>query len=55
MSSGSLGGREFGARAVLVDAISPEAAEFYRHFDFHDLDERRLWRRLGDIEGALGS
>ena len=49
------GGREFGARAVLVDAISPEAAEFCRHFDFHDLDERRLWRRLGDIERALGS
>lgn len=49
------GGREFGARAVVVDAISPEAAEFYRHFDFHDLDERRLWRRIGDIERALGS
>ena len=48
------GGREFGARAVIVDAISDEAAEFYRHFDFHDLDERRLWRRLGDVERALG-
>jgi predicted N-acetyltransferase YhbS len=48
------GGREFGARAVVVDAISEEAADFYRHFDFHDLDERRLWRRLGDIENALG-
>ncbi len=49
------GGREFGARAVVVDAISDEAAEFYRHFDFHDLEERRLWRRLGDVENALGS
>ena len=49
------GGRAIGARAVLVDAISPEAAEFYRHIDFHDLDERRLWRSLGDIERALGS
>jgi len=49
------GGREFGARAVVVDAISPEAAGFYRHFDFHDLDAQRLWRRLGDIERALGS
>jgi predicted N-acetyltransferase YhbS len=49
------GGREFGARAVVVDAISDEAAEFYRHFDFHDLDERRLWRRLGDVENVLGS
>lgn len=49
------GGREFGARAVVVDAISADAAQFYRHFDFHDLDVRRLWRRLGDIERALGS
>lgn len=48
------GGREFGARAVVVDAISDEAAEFYRHFDFHDLAERRLWRRLVDVERALG-
>ena len=43
------------ARAVVVDAISEQAAEFYRHFDFHHRDERRLWRRLGDIERALGS
>lgn len=47
------GGREFGARAVVVDAITPTAAAFYRHFGFHDLDDRRLWRRLGDIERAL--
>lgn len=49
------GGRDFGARAVVVHAISPEAAAFYRHFDFHDLDAQRLGRRLGDIERALGS
>jgi len=49
------GGREFGARAVVVDDNSPAPAGFYRHFDFHDLDTRRLWRRLGDIERALGS
>jgi len=48
------GGREFGARAVVVDAVDEAAAEFYRHFDFHDLDEARLWRRLGDIAAALG-
>jgi len=35
---------------VVVDAISGQAAEFYRHFDFRDLDERRLWRRLTDVE-----
>ena len=50
------GGRQFGARAVVVDAISPEAAAgFYRHVGFHDLDAQHLWRRLGDIERALGS
>jgi len=48
------GGREFGARAVVVDAIDEGAASFYRHFGFRDLDERRLWRRLTDIAAALG-
>lgn len=48
------GGREFGARAVVVDAIDERAATFYRHFDFHDLDDRRLWRRLSDVAAALG-
>jgi predicted N-acetyltransferase YhbS len=47
------GGNEFGARAVVVDALSPEAADFYRHFGFRDLDGHRLWRRLGDITRAL--
>ncbi len=48
------GGREIGARAVVVDAIDQRTAEFYRHFDFHDLDQRRLWRRVSDIAAALG-
>jgi predicted N-acetyltransferase YhbS len=48
------GGHEFGARAVVVDAIDERAAEFYRHFDFHDLAEGRLWRRLNDIAAAVG-
>jgi predicted N-acetyltransferase YhbS len=47
------GGREYGARAVVVDAISSEAGDFYRHFGFRDLDERRLWRRLSDVARAL--
>jgi predicted N-acetyltransferase YhbS len=47
------GGGEFGARAVVVDAISPEAADFYRHFGFRDLEAQRLWRRLADIARAL--
>ena len=48
------GGREFGARAVIVDAIDDEAAAFYQHFGFHDLEADRLWRRLTDIARALG-
>jgi predicted N-acetyltransferase YhbS len=47
------GGRSFCARAVVVDAANDRAAAFYRHFDFHELDDRRLWRRLTDIERAL--
>lgn len=47
------GGRQFGARAVVVDATTDEAAAFYRHFGFHSLEGNRLWRRLGDIERAL--
>lgn len=49
------GGSEFGARAIVVDALSPDAAAFYRHFGFRDLDldEQRLWRRLTDIRRAL--
>ena len=48
------GGREFGARAVLVDAINDEAAAFHQHFEFHELEGRRLWRRLNDIANAVG-
>jgi len=48
------GGREFGARAVLVDAIKDEAAAFYQHLDFHELEGHRLWRRLSDIARAVG-
>lgn len=49
------GGQEFGARAVIVDAINADAAAFYRHFGFHELDDRRPWRRMADIERALGA
>jgi predicted N-acetyltransferase YhbS len=53
LARGVKGANEFGARAVVVDAISPQAADFYRHFGFHDLDERRLWRRMNDIARAI--
>jgi predicted N-acetyltransferase YhbS len=49
------GGQEFGARAVVVDAIDDRAAAFYRHFGFHDLEGLRLWRRLADVAQALGN
>jgi predicted N-acetyltransferase YhbS len=49
------GGREFGARAVVVDPVSPKAGDFYRHFGFRDLDDRRLWRRLTDVARALAN
>jgi predicted N-acetyltransferase YhbS len=49
------GGQEFGARAVIVDAIDDRAAAFYRHFGFHDLEGPRLWRQMTDIAQALNS
>ena len=48
------GGREFGARAIVVDAIDEEAAAFDEHFGFHELEGHRLWRRLTDVAKALG-
>jgi hypothetical protein len=48
------GGREFGARAVVVDAIDDAATAFYMHFGFRRLDGRRLWRKLSDIADSLG-
>jgi predicted N-acetyltransferase YhbS len=47
------GAREFGARALVVDAIDEHAAAFYRHFGFSELEGQRLWRRMSDIERAL--
>lgn len=47
------GAREFGARAVVVDAIDSDAAAFYRHFGFLELESQRLWRRISDVEHAL--
>jgi predicted N-acetyltransferase YhbS len=49
------GAREFGARAVVVDAVDEHAASFYRHFGFLELTEHRLWRRISDIERALSA
>ena len=48
------GGREFGARGVVVDAINDGAMAFYEHFDFHHLEDRRLGRRLSDVARAVG-
>jgi GNAT superfamily N-acetyltransferase len=48
------GGREFGARAVVVDPINDQVHAFYEHFDFHPLEGRRLWQRLSDNARAVG-
>lgn len=47
------GGREFGGRAVVADAMDDRAAGFYRHFGFHDLQGQRLWHRLSDVATIL--
>jgi predicted N-acetyltransferase YhbS len=47
------GGREFGARAVIVDAVDEQAYAFYQHFGFKDFEGQRLWRKLSDIASAL--
>ena len=47
------GGLEFGARAVVVDAIDDRAVAFYSHFGFHELEGDRLWRRLSEIAQAV--
>ena len=47
------GARQFGARAVVVDAIDAEAADFYEHHGFIKLEGLRLYRRISDIEASL--
>jgi len=46
-------GPEFGARAVIVDAIDDQETAFYRHFGDEELEDRRLWRRLADVSRAV--
>jgi GNAT superfamily N-acetyltransferase len=50
------GSRQFGARAVVVDANDDRAFAFYRHHGFLPFaGGHRLYRRIGDLERALGS
>jgi predicted N-acetyltransferase YhbS len=49
------GARQFGARAVVVDAIDEGAVGFYAHHGFVALGGRRLYRRISDIERSLPS
>jgi hypothetical protein len=37
-----------------VPVVLLAAASLYRHFGFHNPDERRLWRRLSDVARAVG-
>lgn len=48
-----VGARQYGARAVIVDAIDDRAAAFYIHHGFLPLAGRRLYRRITDIDRAL--
>jgi len=47
------GARQYGARAVIVDAINDRAAAFYARHGFLPLGGRRLYRRITDIDRAL--
>jgi GNAT superfamily N-acetyltransferase len=49
------GARQFGARAVIVDAIDDRAFTFYQHHGFLPFPgQLRLYRRIGDLERSLG-
>jgi len=47
------GARQYGARAVIVDAIDDRSAAFYARHGFLPLGGRRLYRRTTDIDRAL--
>lgn len=47
------GARQYGARAVVVDAIDERTVHFYTRYGFLPLTGRRLYRRTADIEQAL--
>jgi GNAT superfamily N-acetyltransferase len=47
------GARQYGARAVIVDAIDDRAVAFYARHGFVSLAGRRLYRRITDIERAF--
>jgi predicted N-acetyltransferase YhbS len=47
------GARQYGARALIVDAIDDQAAAFYQRHGFLPLGGQRLYRRMADIERAL--
>lgn len=51
---GLTGAKQFGARAIIVDAIDEAAAHFYEHYGFIRLSHKRLYRRVSDIEKAGG-
>ncbi len=47
------GARQYGARALIVDAIDDRAAAFYKRHGFLPLHGPRLYRRITDLERAL--
>ena len=55
LARGVAGGRRYGARAIVVEAIDASAADFYRHHGFLPLGGPWLYRRMGDIERSIGT
>jgi predicted N-acetyltransferase YhbS len=48
-----VGARQYGARAIIVDAIDDRAFAFYRHHGFLLLSGQRLYRRITDIQRSV--
>lgn len=46
--------RSAGARLIVVDATSPDAAAFYQHFDFRPATAERFYMKMSTAAKALG-
>jgi GNAT superfamily N-acetyltransferase len=47
------GARQYGARALIVDAIDDRASAFYQRHGFLPFHGPRFYRRISDLERAL--
>jgi predicted N-acetyltransferase YhbS len=53
MTRAIIGAHQYGARAVIVDAIDERAAKFYQYHGFLPLTGLRLYRRISDLERSI--